>query len=136
MKRDSSYHPDLPVCVPCSAALALLASLTACGPAALSNGVRQEIGAQVLKQRRPITACYRQALKRNAALSKADLTLVFTVDHDSGAFNDVSVRDAGGGPDPLLQQCVVRRTQGLRVAQAPDKPVVVNYPLRFSVKRK
>jgi len=136
MKRANPCHLARRVLVPCIVVSAFLPALVGCGSGALSNSVRQEIGAQVLQQRRPMTACYKRALRRNRALGKTDLVLAFTVDPASGAFRDVNMQGGSGCQDPQLQQCLVQLAQGLSVARAPDKPVVVNYPLSFSIRRR
>jgi TonB family protein len=116
------------------AAAAGLLLVTGCGSDALSTSVRQDISAQIAKQRRPMASCYKKALKRNKRLKRASVTMAFTVD-ESGTFRHASLSNSSV-KDARFQRCVLRRAKGLRVAQAPDKPVNVSYPLRFKVKVK
>ena len=130
MKRDMIRHRFSLIGLSAAAAMLLSAG---CGSDALSTSVRQDIKAQITKQRRPMASCYKKALKRNKRLKRANVTMAFTVD-DNGSFNNVTLQSSV--KDPRFQRCVLRRAEGLRVAQAPDKPVHVSYPLRFAVKVK
>jgi TonB family protein len=116
----------------CLAGAALLTA--GCGSDQLSNSVRQDINAQLTKQRRSMASCLKKAVKRNKRLRRASVTLAFTVD-EAGSFNNVRVSQSSTR-DARLQQCVMTRAQGLKVAQAPEKPVNVSYPLHFKVKVK
>lgn len=97
----------------------------------LSTSVRQDIDSQVKSQRKAIAKCYKKALKRNKAL-KGRMTLYFTVNDFDGSFSEVSV-GRSSLDDPRLKRCVVKRTSRLKLANAPDKPVRVTYPMEFKV---
>lgn len=97
----------------------------------LSTSVRQDIDSQVRSQRKAIAKCYRKALKRDKALG-GQMTVYFTVNDVDGSFAEVTVGQSALD-DPSLKRCVVRRTSRLKLANAPDKPVRVTYPLTFKV---
>jgi hypothetical protein len=97
----------------------------------LSTTVRQDIDFQVKSQRRAISKCYKKALKLNKTL-KGQMILYFTVNDVDGTFSEVSVGQSSLD-DPRLKRCVVKRTSRLKLANAPDKPVRVTYPMKFVI---
>ena len=107
-----------------------VAGLLAGCSSTLNPQVHGNIQAQIKKQQPSFAECYSEALKQDEEL-EGTMTLAFVVDNKTGAITDVAIARSQL-KDEQLEQCVVKRAEGITVKPMPSKPVRVNYPITFS----
>jgi hypothetical protein len=113
-----------------SLACALVATLGACGGAAMTPAVRADIASRMQAAQTPIASCYQRALTTNRKL-RGMMIFTFAAAAKSGQFADIMmVRDEI--QDPALRFCVIGEIAKLKLEKPLDARLVVeSYPMRF-----
>lgn len=113
--------------------LTMVAGLSACSFAARSPEMYRDDTAALMETRgSSIKACYDQALAANTALS-GQVTVTFTVEHDTGQLTNVQADPAGTTAPPELAQCVVSSLSGLTLAPPDKRDGMATFVYDFSV---
>jgi hypothetical protein len=109
--------------------LSLLAlGLSACG-SNLKAAVRNDIDRQIRERQPAFAECYKALLERDKT-ARGTLVLSFQVPASSTQVGQVLVVSSTI-PEPVFQQCIATKAQGLRLVESHSRPLDVSYPVSF-----
>lgn len=106
-----------------------LATTAAC-TSTFTPAMKRDLESKLAATHAPIAECYRAALKKDDQL-EGKVMVRFTVASTSVTPTSVSADHGQTMKNEALEKCIVEKTREIRLAEAPEVPVVVTYPLQM-----
>lgn len=111
------------------AALLFLTTTAAC-TSTFTPAMKRDLESKLAATHQPIADCYRAALKKDDQLA-GKVMVRFAVAGASVTPTSVTADYGRALKNEALEKCIVEKTREIRLADAPEVPVVVTYPLEL-----